>query len=129
MKVRSSRKSGFTLVEIMIVVAIIGLLAAIAIPRFAKAREDSCLKICLGNLRTYQGALDQYGFANERYPEALGDLVTEGYLVRLYQCPLGGSYAWSVKADGQGYHLKCEAQHTASINHVCIHEDQLPTAK
>lgn len=56
----SSRKSGFTLVEIMIVVAIIGLLAAIAIPNFVKARETAQLNSIINNLRIIEGAKDQW---------------------------------------------------------------------
>ena len=54
------RKAGFTLVEIMIVVAIIGLLAAIAIPSFLKARESARRNACINNLRQIDGAKDQY---------------------------------------------------------------------
>ena len=57
-------KKGFTLVEIMIVVAIIGLLAAIAIPSFMRARLTSQQNACINNLRQIEGAKDQYAMEN-----------------------------------------------------------------
>jgi prepilin-type N-terminal cleavage/methylation domain-containing protein len=60
MKINTSRKAGFTLVEIMIVVAIIGLLAAIAIPNFVRAREISQLNSIKNNLRILEGCKDQW---------------------------------------------------------------------
>ena len=59
MKINTSRKAGFTLVEIMIVVAIIGLLAAIAIPNFVRARATSQTNACINNLRQIDGAKQQ----------------------------------------------------------------------
>ena len=57
------RQKGFTLVEIMIVVAIIGLLAAIAIPSFMKARTTSQAKACVNNLRQIESGKEQWALA------------------------------------------------------------------
>src|ERR1700677_4644036 len=60
MQMKSNRKAGFTLVEIMIVVAIIGLLAAIAIPNFVKARTTSQQNACINNLRLIDSSKQQW---------------------------------------------------------------------
>jgi prepilin-type N-terminal cleavage/methylation domain-containing protein len=70
MKIRTLGKSGFTLVEIMIVVAIIGLLAAIAIPNFVRARTTSQQNACINNLRQIDGAKQQWALEFKAAPTA-----------------------------------------------------------
>jgi prepilin-type N-terminal cleavage/methylation domain-containing protein len=92
MKLNASRKSGFTLVEIMIVVAIIGLLAAIAIPNFVRARTTSQMNACINNLRQIDGAKQQWALETKQATNATpGYSDISVYLKNAVSCPAGGS--------------------------------------
>jgi prepilin-type N-terminal cleavage/methylation domain-containing protein len=76
-------KSAFTITELMIVVAIIGLLAVIAVPYYVRAREASQLNACVNNLRQIAGAMDQWAIDNRKSTgDAPGATDLDPYLKR-----------------------------------------------
>lgn len=91
------KESGFTLVEIMIVVAIIGLLAAIAIPNFIKARRDSQGTACCQNLENLEGAKSQWAFATNQGDNAVpanADITPYLSNNAVPICPANGAYGF-----------------------------------
>ncbi len=85
-------RRAFTLVEIMIVVLIIGILLAIAVPNFIKARESSRAKSCVANLKQIDSATEQYLMDNRTTTYPALAALTPNYLKTTPACPSGGAY-------------------------------------
>jgi len=92
MSIHTAQDRGFTMVEIMIVVAIIGLLAAFAIPNYVKSRAAAQKNTCISNLRQLDSAIQQFATENKRGASdsvGLADLTL--YLKGPLVCPAGGT--------------------------------------
>ncbi len=89
------RHSGFSLLELMIVISIIVILAAITLPQFQKtilATREAVLK---ENLHKMRSMLDQYAADKGKLPQSLEDLVTDGYMRELPVDPITGEKDWT----------------------------------
>jgi prepilin-type N-terminal cleavage/methylation domain-containing protein len=97
MKIPNHARAGFTLVEIMIVVAIIGLLAAIAIPNFSKARSTAQRNACINNLRQIDNAKQMWATENKKtdsdIPAEADVMPYLGKGKAMPTCPGNGKYS------------------------------------
>lgn len=97
-------KRGFTLIEMLVVLVVIGLLVAIAIPRFFGVSNDAKIRQCDGNVRAIDTAIELYNERTENYPTALTDVTqsTSYFPDGEPKCPFGTDYA-EEKDDSNSY--------------------------
>ena len=85
---KNRKDAGFTLVELMIVMAIIGVLAVVAIPKFEASLKLARESVLKEDLHVMRAAIDSYTMDKQKAPQSLDDLVQEGYLKAIPEDPM-----------------------------------------
>jgi general secretion pathway protein G len=88
MKRHRQHEAGFTLVELMIVMAIIGILVVLAVPRYATTIRHAREAVLKEDLQTMRAAIDSYTMDKQKAPQSLDDLVQDGYLKAIPEDPM-----------------------------------------
>jgi general secretion pathway protein G len=95
---RVVRPRGFTLIELVVVMAIIGLLLSIALPRYLQSIDRGKEQVQRQNLAVMRDAIDKYFGDNGEYPPSLDELVNKHYLRNVPQDPVSGERRWATIA-------------------------------
>lgn len=93
---KSARSRGFTMIELIVVMAVIGLLLSIAVPRYMDSLDRGKEQVLLHNIAQVRAAIDKYYGDRGTYPDRLEDLVTYRYLRAVPANPFTGLADWVV---------------------------------
>ncbi len=95
-------RRGFTLIEMMIVMAIIIILIAVAVPFYQKAIIRAKETVLHSNIRAIRNSIDEYAFDKQKAPASLQDLVSAGYLHDVPEDPITQSREWNIIMEDAG---------------------------
>jgi general secretion pathway protein G len=97
------RRFGFTLIELMIVMAVIAVLMSIALPIYTRSIQRSKESVLKNNLFTLRTVIDEYTYDKQKAPQTLQDLVSDGYLRQVPIDPITGTAdSWKLIMEDQG---------------------------
>jgi general secretion pathway protein G len=95
-RIPSGKRRGFTVIELLIVMAIMAILVSMAVPIYQKSVVRAKESVLKQNLFTLRSVIDNYTYDKSRAPQSLQDLVTEGYLRQVPVDPMTGESDWVV---------------------------------
>ena len=95
-------RRGYTLIELIIVMAIISVLVSIAVPLYQKSLIRTKESLLKNNLFTLRTVIDEYTFDKQKAPQTLQDLVTNGYLRAVPLDPIEGNDQWTIIMEDAG---------------------------
>ena len=101
---RTKGDKGFTLIELIVVIAVLGVLATLIIPKVVGVKSEAETKAMEANEKIIRNALERYYLDHEKYPEELEDLVEEGYLDEIPD-DFEKHYNYKQKDNGKDYSL------------------------
>jgi len=93
---QNRRRFGFTLIELMIVMAIIAVLMSVAIPIYSRSIQRAKESVLKNNLFTLRTVIDEYTYDKQKAPQNLDDLVSDGYLRQVPLDPMTGAADWKI---------------------------------
>jgi general secretion pathway protein G len=99
---RIGKRRGFTMIELMIVMAIIIILVATAIPYYQKSVIRAKESVLKNNLFTIRTVIDEYSYDKQKAPQSLEDLVRDGYLREVPRDPIAGNNSWKIIMEESG---------------------------
>lgn len=95
-RIQTGKGRGFTVIELLIVMAIIGILVSLAVPIYQKSVVRAKESVLKQNLFTLRTVIDNFTYDKSRAPRSLQDLVSEGYLRQIPFDPMTGQADWAV---------------------------------
>lgn len=114
-------RNGYTLIELIVVMAIISILLAVAVPLYQKSLRRTKEAVLKNNLFTLRNVIDEYTFDKKKAPQTLQDLVDQGYLRQVPIDPITGTDQWRIVME-DAYSMVDQTQ--AGIFNVCSTSDQ-----
>ena len=118
------RGSGFTLLELMIVVAVIAIIVAIAIPNFIRSRMSANESSAIASMRTISSVIEQYRIRFQTYPDALANLSATGYIDERLGSGAKAGYSFRYAGSPSSYRVLADPDDPGMSGEIHLFLDQ-----